>query len=164
MHKRSQRKPPPGIVARRKYHGTVKENLIERLKTGSSAAFEGSDFLFAFLFGSQAKGLARQGSDVDVAVFLEDFDRPELALDATLELTNGLAKASGIGRLDLVVLNVAPLALRGRILKERVVIYSRDEPARVRFESVVMREFFDFDLHARALDRRLLLDISDGRR
>ncbi len=142
----------------------MNNNLIEMLKTGSSAAFEGSEVLFAFLFGSQATGLARQGSDVDVAVFLEGFNRPEFALDATLELTNELAKASRIGRLDLVVLNVAPLALRGRILKERVVIYSRDEPARVRFESVVMREFFDFDLHARALDREFLLDISEGRR
>jgi len=65
---------------------------------------------------------------------------------------------------EVVVLNDAPLPLMGRAVKERTVIYSRDEPARVAFESLTIREFLDSEIHARPLDERFLRDIATGRR
>lgn len=126
--------------------------------------FAGAPVWFAYLFGSVATGRDRPGSDADVAVYLDPSVASDLLLDVELELGRKLEEAAGAGPIDLVVMNAAPLALLGRILRDRLVIYSRDEPARVRFESRTFREFCDFDLHARELDRQLLRAIAEGRR
>jgi len=44
----------------------------------------------------------------------------------------------------VVVLNTAPTALTGRILQARQVIFDRDPFRRHLFESLALREFFDF--------------------
>ncbi|HXF71171.1 MAG TPA: nucleotidyltransferase domain-containing protein [Actinomycetota bacterium] len=134
----------------------------ERLRRAAPAAFEGSGVVFAYLFGSRATGHARPDSDVDVAVYLDP--PPEDPLAAALALAGRLEERSGVGGIEVVVMNAAPLPLLGRILRERIVIFSRDEPARVAFESLTFREFQDFDLHARELDRELLRRHAEGRR
>ena len=53
---------------------------------------------------------------------------------------------------DLVVLNTAPTALLGRILVQRKVLCDGDPFQRRRFESLALRQFFDF----RLFERRLL--------
>jgi len=45
-----------------------------------------------------------------------------------------------------------------------VVLFSRDEPFRVRFESRVLREFLDFQIHAAPMDLELLRATAEGRR
>jgi predicted nucleotidyltransferase len=138
--------------------------LYRRLQDAAARAFGDSPVLFAYLFGSVATGRNRVGSDVDVAVYLEPSVDPERFLDLRLSLAGRLAAAAGLGNIDLLILNEAPLRLRGRAIQQRAVLYSRDEPARVRFESRCLREFFDFELHARPLDRKFLQDIAEGRR
>ncbi len=134
----------------------------ERLRTAAPVAFEGSGVVFAYLFGSRATGRARPDSDVDVAVYLDPPPRDPLA--EALALAARLEDASGVGGIEVVVMNDAPLPLLGRILRERIVLYSRDEPARVAFESLAFREFLDFEFHARQLDRELLRRHAEGRR
>ncbi|MFP5336623.1 MAG: hypothetical protein ACLGIV_15060 [Actinomycetes bacterium] len=53
---------------------------------------------------------------------------------------------SRLGDLD-VVLNDAALPLRGRVVADRRIVLSRDEAARVEYESLTFREFTDFRLH-----------------
>lgn len=64
----------------------------------------------------------------------------------------------------VVVLNDAPLPLSGRIRRQRQIIYSRDEPARVGYESRIARLFNDFEFHAAERDRVRLRAIAEGRR
>lgn len=66
--------------------------------------------------------------------------------------------------LDVVLLDDAPLPLRGRVIHDRRVICSRDEPLRVAYESRTAREFTDFQIHAAALDRELLARHAEDRR
>jgi predicted nucleotidyltransferase len=138
--------------------------VYQRLRDATGRAFAGSPVLFAYVFGSVATGRNRPESDIDVAVYLDPSIPSDRFLDVTLDLAQRLAAASGMSKIDLVILNEAPLALLGRIIRERLLLYSRDEPARVRFESLTLREFFDFEIHARALNQRLLQDIAEGRR
>ncbi len=139
------------------------QSVTDRLREEGAEAFRDSPVLFAYLFGSVAAGRARPGSDVDVAVFLEPRVPAHRFLDLSLDLAGRLS-ASGVGAIEVTVLNEAPLALRGRAVRERIVLYSRDEPARVRFESATLREFFDFQIHAVPLDRKFLGDTVEGRR
>jgi predicted nucleotidyltransferase len=140
----------------------VADQVEERLQAAAPTAFEGTGVLFAYLFGSRATGRARPDSDVDVAVYLDP--PPPDPLAAALALAARLEEASGVGDIEVVVMNDAPLPVLGRILRERIVPYSRDEPTRVAFESLTFREFCDFELHARELDRELLRRHAEGRR
>lgn len=145
-----------------RYHEPMNE--IETLKRRAPRAFEGEPVAFAYLFGSRARGAASVDSDVDVAVYLEAGASPKEHVSISLRLAGRLADATGLPRIEVLPLNDAPLTLAGRVLRERVVIYSRDEPARVRYESLVFREFLDFEFHARDLDRELLRRTAEGRR
>ncbi|MGH3096622.1 MAG: hypothetical protein ACRDMV_11575 [Streptosporangiales bacterium] len=64
----------------------------------------------------------------------------------------------------MVVLNDAPLPLRGRIVQRHETIYSVDEPGRVELESRVFREFEDFNIAFRGFEKELLAEIAAGRR
>lgn len=140
------------------------QGVVEQLKIRAPEAFDNTPVLFAYLFGSQTMGRSREDSDIDVAIYLEDYNDADGGLDATLHFTDVLARAARLGNLDVVVLNAAPLRLRGRVIKEGIVVHSRDEPTRVRFESIALRTFFDFQIHAREMDRQFLRDIAEGTR
>ena len=140
-------------------------DILSSLRETASRVLADAPVLFAYLFGSHARGTAAPDSDVDVAVLLEDSVPPASYLDLSLRLAGELERAARVGPLEaLVVLNEAPLPLAGRVVREGEVLYSRDEPRRVRYESRVFREFTDFDLQARRLDEEFLRAHAEGRR
>jgi len=104
----------------------------------------------AYLFGSRARGDEREGSDADVAVLpgghLGLLDRERLAMR--------LAAALEVPEVDVLVLEEAPLELRGRVVQEGKLIFSDDEPRRIEFEVRTRNEYFDF---------RMTLDKAHGR-
>jgi len=109
--------------------------------------------VFAYLFGGAAKGRLTPSSDVDVAAFFDG--RCEL-LEARLEATRRVTRHLGTDEVDLVVLNIAPTSLLGRILGTRRVLCDGDPFLRHRFESKALREFFDFRIfEQRLLERKL---------
>jgi predicted nucleotidyltransferase len=141
--------------------------VLDRLRAGATSAFAGEPVRFAYLFGSQAAGTARPGSDVDVAVMLADEVPRDEHLARSLRLAGALETAAGVGPIEaLVVLNEAPLPLAGRVRQHRVVIFSADESGRVRYESRITRLFHDFQIHAapRDLARLRAIAAGDGRR
>ena len=124
-------------------------DIEARLRTLGQALDDCPGLVFAYLFGGAAHGGITPLSDVDVAVYLDDTADP---LEGRLAAI-GIATAHlGTDEVDLVVLNTAPTALSGRILQTRRVIYDRQPFRRHRFESLALREFFDF----RILEHRLL--------
>lgn len=138
-------------------------DVYEQLKDAAPTVLEGTAVVFAYLFGSHATGRDRDYSDVDIAVYLDSTVVSDSYLDASLDLARRL-ESSGVGNIQVLVLNDAPLRIRGSATRERKLIYSRDEPARVRFESETLREFFDFEIHARPLAEKFLQDTAEGRR
>src|SRR2546427_5582243 len=102
--------------------------VIDRLREVGENVFSDLPVAFAYVFGSTATGRAHARSDVDVAMFLDPVPADELGV--SLEVADRLSRASRAGNIDVVVLNAAPLPLKGRAVKDRVVIFSRDEPAR----------------------------------
>jgi uncharacterized protein len=119
---------------------------------------------FAYLFGSTATGTARPDSDVDVAVSLDSNVPHERRLEQSLAIARELTTATGLSRIEVVVLNDVPLPIKGRIVSEGIVIYSVDEPARVEFESRTFRENGDFEIAFSGLHDELLRHIASGRR
>jgi predicted nucleotidyltransferase len=141
-------------------------DLLPRLQSAAADVFAREGVQFAYLFGSQARGQAREGSDVDIAVHFSDDVPPAEYLSRSFILAGRLAHRARVGPIEgLVVLNEAPLRLVGRILRDRVVLYTQNEPARVAFETRLGKLAMDFEILAAPLDRALLAAMAhDGDR
>lgn len=138
--------------------------LVERLRGAATAALAHVPVRFAYVFGSQVAGRPRADSDVDIAV-LADEDVPAAGyLRLASRCADALAAATGIGRIEVTVLNDVPLRFVGRVLRQRVVLFSRDEPTRVAYESLMGRMADDVEIWAGPMDRELLAAIAEGRR
>lgn len=124
-------------------------DIERRLGTLGKALEKCPRIVFAYVFGGAASGRLRPLSDVDVAVYLEETVDP---VEGKLAAIGAVTAHLGTDEVDLVVLNAAPISLTGRILQTRRVIVDRDPARRHRFESLALREFFDF----RLFEHRLL--------
>lgn len=133
----------------------IPADLERRLADAGRRLGDRPDVSFAYLFGGLATGRRTPSSDVDVAVFLAEGTDP---VEAKLEILGELMRILGTERVDLVVLNSAPLSLRGRILAARKVLADNLPFERHKFESLTQREFFDFAVRERRLLRRRYLD------
>ena len=124
------------------------------------AVFEPEPLVAAYLFGSQARGASGPLSDVDVAVLAsESLAGKGARFDLRLRLTNALISMLQVNQVDVVVLNDAPLLLQHRVLRDGLVLFCRDELARVRYETQAILKYLDFQhiehMHNEALMRRI---------
>jgi len=97
----------------------------------------------AYLFGSHAKGRVGPLSDVDIAVLLDGRLDKQERFDLRLKLINGVSSILKTDKLDVVVMNDAPLLLNYNIIREGRVLDSKDEAERVRFENHVLSRYLD---------------------
>jgi predicted nucleotidyltransferase len=132
--------------------GSLPASVAQRIRELPEILAGRSEVVFAYLFGSAARGELQPSSDVDIAVFLaSDVD----LLEARADLIALLSRHLGTDRVDVVLLNEAPTALLGRILLDRRVLCDKEPFQRHRFESLALRQFHDFRLfERRLLDRR----------
>lgn len=114
------------------------------------------DVVFAYLFGSAARGEMRRDSDVDVAVYLR---AGEDAVPAKLSLLSELTGALGRDAVDVSVLNDATPSLWISVLREGVLLLDRVPETRIETEIRVMREYRDFEPRRRVLEEALLRGI-----
>ena len=131
---------------------TLPPDLDRRLEgLGDAIAASSDDVLFAYVFGSAARGSLTPGSDVDVAIYVAPSAD---AHRARLVVARACAKQLGTDAVDVVLLNSAPVALAGRVLTSRRVLLERDPFARHQYESLYARMFHDF----RIREHRLLAE------
>jgi predicted nucleotidyltransferase len=113
-----------------------------------------SDILFAYLFGSMGRGKPLPLSDLDLAIYLKDSSQIH---EKKMEIIGVLMNLLETDEIDLVILNEAPLTLKFKILESKKVVVDHSPSLRHCFESLVMREYFDFSVVERAiLERRFL--------
>jgi uncharacterized protein len=86
--------------------------------------------VFAFLHGSTARGTARADSDIDIAAWWASDPPPsfEVLLPP---------------RVDLLVLNGAPLELAGRVAVDGVLLFDDDPAARIEWVAQTRKIYFD---------------------
>ena len=130
------------------------QNIEKLLDKGITYLKSRNDIVFAYLFGGLAKGNLHPLSDIDIAIYLRD----DIHFSSTkMKILEDLIDILNTGEIDLVVLNVAPLSLKMRILQNKKVIVDNDPFLRHRFESLTMRQSFDFSFsELQILDRRFM--------
>ena len=103
------------------------------------ARFPGLELVY--LFGSQTESRAGPLSDYDFGVVVEDNQAP---LDIRAQLAHELALALGTNRIDIVILNWAPIELAYTVIAQGILVYQRDEATRVEYEAEVMSRYGDY--------------------
>ena len=103
---------------------------IDRLRLEATEVLRASGALFAYVHGSRAAGTARPDSDLDVAAFWGDAAPASFEVDVP----------AGV---DLMVLDTAPLELRGRVAEKGVLLFEVDSAARVHWEAMTRKVWFD---------------------
>lgn len=96
----------------------------------------------AYLFGSIVRGDANELSDVDIAVMLDESLSKKDMFNEELDLISELTHVLKSDKIDLIVLNDAPLLLKFNIIKNGHVLKS-DETKRISFETGVMSRYLD---------------------
>jgi predicted nucleotidyltransferase len=94
----------------------VGPETIEKLKKYAGGK---ENILLAIIFGSQAKGLAGEDSDLDIAVFLKNKEEEDKIWSEISKITEK--------EIDLIVLNDAPATLISNIFKTGMAIAVRDK-------------------------------------
>jgi uncharacterized protein len=104
--------------------------LDEALRREIIDTLRAAGAVFAFIHGSTAQGTARADSDIDIAAWwsLEAPPSFEVLLPP---------------RVDLLVLNSAPLELAGRVAVDGVLLFEDDPAARVRWVAQTRKIYFD---------------------
>lgn len=131
------------------------ENIIKVLA-------EESDILFAFLFGSYAKGTQDDKSDIDIAVYLKDesiLERvPLYPSRLAIKIEKVLDKKKTV---DVRILNGSTLRFRSQVLRFGKLLHSKDEKKRIEFETSSLLQYYDFKPHLEMYDaaRRVRLGI-----
>lgn len=102
------------------------------------------EILFAILFGSIAKGISNNMSDVDIAVMVDpNFNEP-FPFGYQAELTTDLINILGRNEVDVIILNEAPVALKYEVLRYGKFIFVKDEHARIKFQVDTINQYEDY--------------------
>jgi predicted nucleotidyltransferase len=109
----------------------------------------------AYLFGSQASGAIGPLSDYDLGVLVE-----QPSADLRYRLSYALSRVLGTDRIDLVLLNNAPIELAYAIIAQGRLLYERSLAARVEYEAQVLSCYGDYV----PVLRQQRQDILEGRR
>jgi predicted nucleotidyltransferase len=114
-----------------------------------------------YLFGSHVEGQLGPMSDYDFGVVI---DRTADERQVQARLTHELARTLETDRVDVVVLNHAPIELAYAVIAQGKVLYQRDVATRVEYEAQVLNRYGDYLPVLRAQRDDILQGDADGKR
>src|SRR3990170_1805686 len=130
-------------------------NIEELIPAAVGYLHSRENILFDYLFGSLGRGKLSPLSDVDIAVYLSDSANPG---EKKLEILERLIDLLKTDEIDVVILNNAPLTLKMSLLQSRKVMVDKVPFLRHQYESLVIREYFDFSVKEMGILRRRFLN------
>jgi uncharacterized protein len=116
---------------------------------------------FAYLFGSRASGIENSVSDVDIAVM---FDENYSKIDEVMARGDIIEEGKAFFKLDVDVLslNNESIILKYEVVKNGVVIKDTVDAARAEFESLTLREYFDYKYYSDIYNDYMIKNIKNG--
>ncbi len=117
------------------------ENIHQKMHLLSDVLMKEPNISFAYLFGGLLRKNKNPLSDVDIAVFVKNIKKFDY-----LDLFEKITGALGTDEVDLIILNKSPISLTGRILQNRSVLHDKEPFIRHKYESLILRKYFDFSI------------------
>jgi len=142
---------------------TLPEDLEDRLAALAERWAADRDVAAAYLYGSRARGEARPGSDVDLAVILRAGLSGSERWGRCLELIDEAASCLGTDAVDVIVLEEVPSAVGHRVVRDGRLLCERDGRRRVAVVEDILRRYLDEAPLRRMLDEGLKQRLREGR-
>ena len=136
-----------------KYYLSAEQKTLISRKISSYLNDQYQDIVFAYLFGSFVT--EERFNDIDVAVFIKNSEVKILEFE--LDLENELEKVVRV-RIDVRVINGAPLAFSQNVIRSGKVIVDREPNLRADFEGRILKQYFDFS----PFRRRYLAEVENA--
>jgi predicted nucleotidyltransferase len=114
----------------------------------------------AYVFGSSASGKKGPLSDIDIAVLFTETPAPE----SVYQLAHQLSVCLETDRIDLIVLNRAPVELRYAAIASGILVFEVDTSTRVDFEAQTLSFYGDYLPVLRQQRRDILKESNDESR
>jgi len=127
----------------------IPDDIDQRIGLLTEILARDSKIIFAYLFGGLLRDRRNPLSDVDLGIYVKS----ARGLDY-LTLFEKVSEVLGTDEIDLVILNSAPISLAGRILQKRKILVDKDPFLRHKYESRILRVFFDFTIKESDILRR----------
>ncbi len=141
-----------------------KMKSIEIKKTIFNTAdtlFSDTPVLFAYMYGSYAADQSHPFSDLDIAIYvpasLSRKERMDLEMVLALKIDKRLVNGP---ESDVRIINYLPLVVAGEIVTEGILIFCRDDEARIDYETMTRCAYFDFIPFLRSYQRTYLEQIA----
>jgi len=121
-------------------------DAINLLRTKAPEILAKQPVMLAYVYGSVVEGNTLPSSDVDIGLVfgpvcgLSAYDRTQIEFLIATEIE----RSCHIREADVRSIDNAPLAVRGVVVTEGVLLYSRDEEFRVEYEVNTRKRYFDF--------------------
>jgi len=109
---------------------------------------EREEIIFAYLHGSF---LTHDFRDIDIAIYLKKDEDVLYEVELGVELEKILKFP-----VDVRVLNSAPLTFKFKVIKDGLLLFSRDERIRSDFEALTISEYHDFSYFRKRYRREVL--------
>jgi predicted nucleotidyltransferase len=102
------------------------------------------EIIFAYIYGSLARGQENKLSDIDIAIYIDQDKKPTSGpFGYRSELITDIQDL--VERdVDLVILNDISLSLAFNVIKDGKLLFSKSKNKRVEFHESVMRRYLDF--------------------
>ena len=97
----------------------------------------------AYLFGSEAKGKAGRLSDIDIAVLFDGSLNKKQRFDLQLKLIGDISEILKTDRVDLLIINDAPLSLNYEVIRANHPLFVRDRNEKIDFEQGILSRYLD---------------------
>ncbi|MGD2157930.1 MAG: nucleotidyltransferase domain-containing protein [Anaerolineales bacterium] len=94
-----------------------------------------------YLFGSRGEGETGPMSDIDLGVLIANTEDVDLI---QAQLVHKVRKGLKIDRVDVILLNRAPIELTYAVIAQGTCIFQRDTATRVEFEANTMSRYGDY--------------------
>ncbi len=123
----------------------MSRKIINRICSIAPDIFETKPVLFAYLYGSIAVGQEHPFSDLDVGVYVSSEPPLKKGLDLELSLSVEFDRQAAITHpSDVRIMNFLPITVTGEILTDGILIFCRDDDARIDYETFIRCAYFDF--------------------
>ena len=119
----------------------IPEDIHQKIDLLTDLFMEDSNIIFAYLFGGLARDKRKPLSDVDLGIYVRNIKGLNY-----LSLFGKISQILCTDEVDLVVLNSAPISFAGRSLQKRKILIDKDPFLRHKYESRILREYFDFTI------------------
>ncbi|TFG20085.1 MAG: nucleotidyltransferase domain-containing protein [Promethearchaeota archaeon] len=96
-----------------------------------------------YLFGSKAKEINTPVSDIDIAIFIDNYEHQDLR-QIFLDLIFEFSQLFKSDKIDLLILNEAPITIQFKVISEGKPLFQVNPEYRADYEENVVKLYLDF--------------------